>query len=205
MPYHAYLQTAEWRRRRNRALQAAWWQCQWPACRERQDLEVHHRSYERLGEERDEDLQVLCPGHHLGRHAQLETLRRLHWRVIRDVVNSGPFVDFADFVDEAKFRFRRLHIHIDPHDLNELLSVALRDVPIEIPSRHPQPRADAAPRISEREAIALLEELNLTGWILQMPTAWAPPPDDDLEEARQRAAEMGIELDLVPGWRARSS
>ena len=193
MPYHAYLQTAEWRRRRDRALQAARWRCQWPECGEKQDLAVHHRSYERLGEERDEDLQVLCPRHHLGRHEQLETLRRLHWRVIRDIVNSGPFVDFADFVDEAKFRFRALHIHVDSHDLNELLSVALRDVPIEIPSRQPPPRVDAAPLISEREATAILVELNLDKFIREMPTA-AFPQDDDFEEARQRAYEMGLEL-----------
>lgn len=60
-PYLAYLASPEWRARVEAAKRRAGWRCQlcnvdrWFA-----RLDVHHRTYERLGRERDEDLLVLC-------------------------------------------------------------------------------------------------------------------------------------------------
>ncbi len=59
MPYKEYLQTPYWKRRREDKLRAAGHRCQ--LCnRGSVPLNVHHRTYERLGEELDEDLTVLC-------------------------------------------------------------------------------------------------------------------------------------------------
>jgi hypothetical protein len=195
MPYARYLATPEWRRRRDRALQAAHWRCQWPDCRARDGLAVHHRSYEHLGEERDADLRVLCPRHHQGVHEQLATALRLHWRVIRDVIHSGPFADFAEFVDTVKRRLAALHIVISVADLHELLSVSLREVPLEIPARQPAVSPTAGPWISEAEARGILAELGLGRVMHPMPTTYVPVEEDDFEAARERAWEMGIELE----------
>src|SRR3954466_14769485 len=66
--YRQYLQTPGWRRRRNRALGLAHWQCQ--KCSARRGLQVHHLTYERLGSEHDQDLEVLCRDCHEGHHMQ---------------------------------------------------------------------------------------------------------------------------------------
>jgi hypothetical protein len=60
MPYHAYLQTPEWRARADAAKARAGHRCQ--VCNRRGRLDAHHRTYERLGHEEDADLTVLCGG-----------------------------------------------------------------------------------------------------------------------------------------------
>ncbi len=58
MPYAEYLRTQEWIRRRIVHLQAVDYRCQ--LCNGQDRLQIHHRSYERLGCERWSDLLVLC-------------------------------------------------------------------------------------------------------------------------------------------------
>lgn len=64
MPYREYLQTEEWKERRRRAMKRAGFRCQ--VCNQSDTLNVHHRTYERRGDERNDDLLVLCqPCHEL--------------------------------------------------------------------------------------------------------------------------------------------
>ena len=62
--YQKYLKTAAWRRRRARKLR------QQPRCKFHRlgdcggGLDVHHRTYERLGREKMSDLEVMCRKHH---------------------------------------------------------------------------------------------------------------------------------------------
>ncbi len=58
MPYQEYLATAEWRKRRRKMVNLFDGRCQ--LCNEGGVLNVHHRTYERLGCELDADLIVLC-------------------------------------------------------------------------------------------------------------------------------------------------
>lgn len=63
--YHEYIKTEAWRERAEAAKQRVGHRCQIcnrPATRV--TLDVHHRTYERLGTERPEDLTVLCRGCH---------------------------------------------------------------------------------------------------------------------------------------------
>ena len=62
MPYAEYLQTPEWFAKRTAALRRAGYRCQ--LCNRTGRLEVHHRTYERRGNEAPEDLIVLCEGCH---------------------------------------------------------------------------------------------------------------------------------------------
>lgn len=62
MPYNEYLQTPHWKETRKAALERAGNRCQ--LCNNDQRLHVHHRTYERLGEEHDTDLIVLCASCH---------------------------------------------------------------------------------------------------------------------------------------------
>lgn len=58
MPYAEYLQTEHWQHTRAESLKRAGYHCQ--VCNTGKHLHVHHRTYERRGYERDDDLTVLC-------------------------------------------------------------------------------------------------------------------------------------------------
>ena len=63
MPYREYLQTPEWRSRREQMVQEVGYRCQ--LCnRSGKTLHVHHRTYERRGDEANKDLIVLCADCH---------------------------------------------------------------------------------------------------------------------------------------------
>jgi len=64
--YHAYLKSDAWRERRAAALKKARNRCS--LCNGRFSLEAHHRTYERLGQERPDDLIVLCCNCHERHH-----------------------------------------------------------------------------------------------------------------------------------------
>jgi hypothetical protein len=75
MPYHFYLQTPEWRRTRAAALLRADNACSLNVAHT-DDLEVHHRTYERLGVELATDLAVLCHSCHQLHHKEYGRPRR---------------------------------------------------------------------------------------------------------------------------------
>lgn len=60
--YAEYLQSAAWAAKRVEALERAAYRCQ--LCNSDRRLAVHHRTYERLGDELPADLTVLCNGCH---------------------------------------------------------------------------------------------------------------------------------------------
>lgn len=63
--YRDYIQSTDWKVRRSKKIRAVGCQCEYPdGCSETDHLEVHHISYENLGNELDEDLMVLCHYHH---------------------------------------------------------------------------------------------------------------------------------------------
>ena len=74
MPYDAYLRTGHWRHVRVLALRRAGGRCQ--VCNDvgskGKPLDVHHRTYERRGNERAEDVIVLCRRCHELYHSVIE-------------------------------------------------------------------------------------------------------------------------------------
>lgn len=62
MPYADYLQTPEWAEVRQSALKRAKFRCQ--ICNRAGRLNVHHRTYERRGEELSSDVIVMCAACH---------------------------------------------------------------------------------------------------------------------------------------------
>lgn len=56
--YESYIHSSAWRNRRKRALELANYKCEKCGCKE--NLHVHHLSYEHFGNELDNELQVLC-------------------------------------------------------------------------------------------------------------------------------------------------
>lgn len=66
MPYKEYLQTDHWKRVRASALKRAAYKCQ--VCNSDLLLQVHHRSYQKRGQERASDVTVLCRRCHADFH-----------------------------------------------------------------------------------------------------------------------------------------
>ncbi len=64
--YLAYLQSGTWRHKRINALRTAKGRCR--LCNGTDNLEVHHRTYARVGRERAADLTVLCAECHVAFH-----------------------------------------------------------------------------------------------------------------------------------------
>lgn len=66
--YTKYLRSKEWKRKRQEALAHYGALCD--ECGMTESLHVHHKTYERLGNENVEDLQILCKGCHGAHHEQ---------------------------------------------------------------------------------------------------------------------------------------
>jgi hypothetical protein len=75
MPHRQYLRTPEWRRTRAAALLRAGNACSLDVTHT-DGLEVHHRTYERLGAELSSDLAVLCRSCHQLHHKEYGRPRR---------------------------------------------------------------------------------------------------------------------------------
>ncbi|NEZ63013.1 HNH endonuclease [Leptolyngbyaceae cyanobacterium CCMR0082] len=72
MPYTTYLKTFHWQMKRREAFKSAGRSCQICNCRHHPGgLTVHHRTYERVGEELPEDLIVMCRDCHDLFHGRL--------------------------------------------------------------------------------------------------------------------------------------
>jgi hypothetical protein len=68
--YHAYLDSPQWRRRRNEAVQRASGKCE--IC-DQSSTEVHHLNYQRVGAELPHDLLAVCRACHELIHAICES------------------------------------------------------------------------------------------------------------------------------------
>ncbi len=62
LEYRAYLKTELWQVRRRYFL--AFWGYRCCLCNSKKEVEVHHRTYENLGSEKDTDCVVLCHSCH---------------------------------------------------------------------------------------------------------------------------------------------
>src|ERR1700704_4400632 len=124
MTYADYLQTAEWRQRRERSLARALWQCEWPGCRTKFGLQVHHKSYEHLGDELDQELAVLCDEHHEGYHrtyghTEPGPLTNKYAVVVGELAAlDRDFDSLADFSGAVKDALVKHHLPNDPASLH---------------------------------------------------------------------------------------
>lgn len=89
MPYHQYLRTPEWRRTRASALIRAGYCCSLDVTHIG-ELDVHHRTYERLGQELATDLIVLCRECHRIHHAHHGRPRRTQRSPARQTASVPP-------------------------------------------------------------------------------------------------------------------
>src|SRR5262245_14671819 len=202
MPYPDYLRTPEWRRRRDRALARALWCCEWPDCRARKVLEVHHKTYNRLGDELDQDLAVLCPQHHHAVHEACGRRGDVRIVVIRELMRRRGYTSIAEFTDALKHSLAQYKIPYDPHDLHDTLNRIQIDLEAEPLPPLPPPAIvwfDEAP--DQIEATEILETLttNCPCTIRTMPDARALTSDRvrELQWHASRAKALDMVLDEI--------
>lgn len=170
LAYENYLRTPWWRARRNAALRASGFCCQRCACR--RNLQVHHRSYERLGAEADDDLEVLCRGCHEGNHFnETQDGIGVYARVVSSVLAEGRYQDIADILEEAKRRCVTLKIPFHPSRFHAAAARLIPRFPFTPPAQDAPLYKTAAPHepIGRAEAAGILARLGVACVIKHMP------------------------------------
>jgi hypothetical protein len=105
--YQAYLQSEHWQSLREQKLEEAEHKCQ--VCNSREHLNVHHRTYRDLGNEKLNDLTVLCKRCHEAFHSLVElklgeALRQKRWARMSDLLKKQAALRIATNIICAAIR-----------------------------------------------------------------------------------------------------
>jgi hypothetical protein len=123
--YLAYLQTGSWRITRNRALKLVCYRCE--RCGSGRSLEVHHKSYERLGREWDQDLEVLCSDCHEGHHdverAKHGDSQRIYLKLVGLAIHQQSVTTFSDLAEFVKIQCAKLKIPYDSRRIGNAIAL----------------------------------------------------------------------------------
>ena len=84
--YDDYISSAAWRAKRKQKLESVGHCCQVIGCKLREELECHHLTYKRFGDERMDDLVILCDIHHAIVHFQ-DKMAKCGCKVTKPVLN----------------------------------------------------------------------------------------------------------------------
>jgi hypothetical protein len=170
--YEHYLQSEWWRWRRNLALREAGYQC--ARCGVNRTLQVHHRSYDRLGAELASDLEVLCRGCHVGEHFnETQTYVGLYARVVSGVIAEGRWTELTEVVEEAKSRCAQYGLPYRHVEFQAAVSQLLPRVPFTPPPAKAELFDASKPGqpLTHAEACGVLARLAAARLIHHMPRA----------------------------------
>lgn len=189
--YLAYLNSPAWRRTRTRALQDAHYRCH--QCGARRDLQVHHRTYERLGAESPEDLEVLCANCHEGAHVRqmAHPPDGIYLKLARQAVRQDYTASIADLAEDVKTLCARFKIPYDSGRLTRALelvtgsAVTRRVSPVRWIGAPHEPR-----QLTSQEAHEIVCRLDIVALVDRlakpMPAVEKTPADQQAHEARLR-------------------
>lgn len=142
---------------------------------------MHHLAYERLGDERDSDLEVLCRGCHEAVH-QDESRRQhlgVYVKLVSDAIRAGA-VTFADIsavvktacgVHRITFDASRVDRAVRSLEKNRLPPPKLSPPEATPPWQRPSPRP-----FGRDEAASLLRSVGVLALVREMPSRGSLPP-----------------------------
>jgi hypothetical protein len=158
LPYRLYLDSMWWQRRRYAKLQTVGSKCRRCAA-VTTIVNVHHITYERLGAERDSDLEVLCHDCHEKHHAEESAKQNLakYAMLAFETVRLDQPTTYSDMRYAFEARCRDLHLPIDKR-IERAIPIAFRPKP-------PVPRVEFrqmrdTPPFGREEAIKFLRSIN---------------------------------------------
>lgn len=94
--YHSYINSRRWAKRRRAYYSRNPNIC--TVCGTREEVKLHHSSYERLGNELDSDLVPLCRSHHKAFHVAMGTSK------------GNMKQETVDFIEVAKFEIEAQNV-----------------------------------------------------------------------------------------------
>jgi ssDNA-binding Zn-finger/Zn-ribbon topoisomerase 1 len=171
LDYRDYIKSIWWRKRRHARLQTTGGRCE--RCGKAVLLvDVHHMNYDRLGEERDTDLEVLCRDCHRivhneqSRQQSINAYLHLAKEVAR-IANTETAVDLRELLRD---RCREFGLPID-HRVDDAINVVMQHQVSLV--THERRREVAStpdlPPISKEEAIRLCRRLGVSSPFHPMP------------------------------------
>ena len=104
MNYDDYMNSARWRERREAYFEVRSRRCRANGCYSREAIELHHRTYARLGHERDDDLVALCAKCHKKVHVAEARMREGNPALTRSAAILQATVDLHISSDSVKER-----------------------------------------------------------------------------------------------------
>lgn len=161
--YEFYLRSPEWRKRRDTALRLAGFRCQ--RCQSKRELQVHHKTYERLGEELDDDLEALCRSCHEGHHHDEGYQQNLtvYIKLVSEVLKAGRPDSVADLADVVKSHCARLKLPYNTGQVERAITLLDERIPFTDPKFHrawqPPPALDSP--ITQAEAERICRKLEI--------------------------------------------
>jgi hypothetical protein len=180
LPYVDYLQTSWWRGLRNQALREADYRCR--ECGTKRDLEVHHLTYERLGDELLDDLEVLCRGCHLGEHRiEVQDWIGIYLRILALVLKDRvaqfdagapeSVLNYTEIAEDAKDRCARLRIPYHHEEFQGAVARLSPRIPFVAPrGKEELYRVNAANEgLGRGESAEIVARLGVAGLIRHMP------------------------------------
>jgi HNH endonuclease len=179
LPYQEYLASVWWRRRRHLRLQKAKGRCE--RCGAVTSIaDVHHIHYDRRGDERDSDLEVVCRDCH--RKLHVEESRKQNINVYLMIAQEALRLDRPTSADAFKDSFRTrcadLHLVID-HRFDDAMSIVWSKKEVSLVSAAKRERfaqvaaaVGESPPISHTDAVDLCKRLGLKFPFQSMPQAY---------------------------------
>lgn len=184
--YLAYLNSAEWRMRRQRALKLAGYRCH--RCGAKRPLQVHHKTYDRLGAEWDQDLEVLCVTcHEAATEADTPDQESKYFIFARMALRAAPFAGLGQLFEAVKLLCAANKISYDSGRITRAVELVtgkrLMQAPAAVARR---PRSAA---LTDAQAHELFIRLELTA--KAMPLAGISAADQEAHECKiqQQVAE----------------
>lgn len=137
--YLAYLNSTDWRRRRTRVLQRVGHRCE--RCNSKRELQVHHKTYERLGAELESDLEVLCLLCHEG-----ETIKqteasdsRIYLKLASEALRVRPYDSIAELSEATKRLCAQHHVLYNGPEVHRAVELVTGT---RLTHHKPQPKED---------------------------------------------------------------
>lgn len=213
--YAKYLKTPRWKATRNAALARAHWTCE--RCPAKRGLQVHHKTYDRLGHEHSLDLEVLCRDCHEGHHIEAmhgNEIGRIYLKLAREVLRNRAFDSFSDLVAEMKAQCAKLKLPYNEHQVDTALGLLSGSTKFSTPIPQTQDAVEAEQHrpLTEAEARECLKRLGVDA--IMMKRMVKPMPAVELVPTRildaQKAmsfieAEMVASLKRCADWEEKVS
>jgi len=184
MPHDVYLRTPFWKRRSWARIRKAGGRCE--RCRGTAALQCRHTTYDRRGDERDQDLEVLCRVCADGRPGTGPATASRYLRVGQETARLESFETYTDFKEAFRDRCKQLLLSTTDGKFDDALNVLFGKHLVTVtPPRPPATVAVPAPRpISHAEAQQLFRQYHIQIGPRSFP---APPPAAGIKLQRERA------------------